>query len=55
MRYAFPTHYFGAWGTMFTQNTYSREVLVGIIVQVAYLIVVGALAVVWFDHKDIRS
>ena len=40
---------------MFTQNTYSREMLVGIIVQVAYLVVVGAVAVAWFDHKDIRS
>ncbi|MEO8267074.1 MAG: ABC transporter permease subunit [Ilumatobacteraceae bacterium] len=55
VRYAFPTHYFGAWEAMFTQNTYSREMLVGIIVQVAYLVVVGAVAVVWFDHKDIRS
>jgi ABC-2 type transport system permease protein len=55
VRYAFPTHYFDAWETMFTQNTYSREMIVGIIVQVAYLVVVGAVAVVVFDRKDIRS
>ena len=51
----FPTHYFGAWETMFTQNTYSPEMLVGIIVQLAYLVVVGTVALVWFDRKDIRS
>ena len=55
VRSAFPTHYFGAWETMFTQNTYSPEMLVGIIVQLAYLVVVGTVALVWFDRKDIRS
>jgi ABC-2 type transport system permease protein len=55
VRYAFPTHYFDAWETMFTDNTYSREMVVGIIVQVAYLAVVGTVAVVWFNRKDIRS
>ena len=34
VRYAFPTHYFDAWETMFTDNTYSREMMVGIVVQV---------------------
>jgi ABC-2 type transport system permease protein len=55
VRYAFPTHYLDAWETMFTQNTYSREMIVGIVVQIAYLVVVGAIAVVVFDRKDIRS
>ena len=55
VRYAFPTHYLDAWETMFTQNTYSREMLVGIVVQVAYLAVVGSAAVVIFNRKDIRS
>jgi hypothetical protein len=40
---------------MFTQNTYSREMLVGIIVQLSYLVVVGTCAAVWFNRKDIRS
>ena len=40
---------------MFTQNTYSKEMIVGIVVQVAYLVVVGAVAIVVFDRKDIRS
>ncbi len=44
-----------AWETMFTQNTYSHDMLVGVIVQLAYLVVVGAVAVSWFDRKDIRS
>jgi ABC-2 type transport system permease protein len=55
VRYAFPTHYFDAWETMFTDNTYSREMVVGIVVQIAYLVVVGAAAVVFFNRKDIRS
>ncbi len=55
VRYAFPTHYIDAWETMFTENTYSREMLVGIVVQVAYLVVVGAVAIVFFNRKDIRS
>ena len=55
VRYAFPTHYFDAWETMFTANTYSREMLVGIVVQVVYLVVVGAAAMVFFNRKDIRS
>jgi ABC-2 type transport system permease protein len=55
VRYAFPTHYFDAWETMFTDNTYSREMVVGIIVQLAYLAVVGTIAIVWFNRKDVRS
>ena len=55
VRYAFATHYFDAWETMFTDNTYSREMAVGIAVQLAYVVVVGAVAVVWFNRKDIRS
>ncbi len=55
VRYAFPTHYLDAWETMFTQNTYSKEMIVGIVVQVAYLVVVGAVAIAVFDRKDIRS
>ena len=55
VRYAFPTHYFDAWETMFTDNTYSREMMVGIVVQAAYLVVVGAAAIIWFNRKDIRS
>lgn len=55
VRYGFPTHYFSAWETMFTENTYSREMFVGVIVQVAYLVVVGGVAVTWFRRKDIRS
>jgi ABC-2 type transport system permease protein len=55
VRYAFPTHYLDAWQTMFTANTYSREMVVGIAVQLAYLVVFGAAAAWWFGRKDIRS
>ena len=55
VRYGFPTHYFDAWETMFTDNTYSREMVVGIVVQAAYVLVVGTAAVLYFNRKDIRS
>jgi ABC-2 type transport system permease protein len=55
VRYLFPTHYLGAWQSMFTQNTFSNDLVAGIAVQVAYLVVFGAIAVIWFRRKDIRS
>ena len=55
VRYGFPTHYLGAWETMFTQNTYSRDMFTGIIVQLVYLVVFGAVATVYFKRRDIRS
>lgn len=55
VRYAFPTHYLSAWDRMFTQNTYSRDLLAGVIVQLAYLAVFGGAALLWFKRKDIRS
>jgi len=55
LRYGFPTHYFGAWETMFTDNAYSRDMVTGIIVQVAYMVVFGGLAIAYFRRKDIRS
>lgn len=55
VRYGFPTHYFDAWETMFTDNTYSREMAVGLAVQAVYLVVVLAAAVMYFNRKDIRS
>jgi ABC-2 type transport system permease protein len=55
VRYLFPTHYFNAWETMFTENRYSHDMVTGIISQLVYLAVFGTLAVVWFRRKDIRS
>ncbi|CAB4364692.1 unannotated protein [freshwater metagenome] len=55
VRYAFPTYYSDAWTKMFTDNTYSQDMLAGIIVQVAYLVVFGTISVLWFQRKDIRS
>jgi ABC-2 type transport system permease protein len=55
LRYGFPTHYIDAWQSMFTQNRYSHDMIAGIVVQVAYFVVFGAIAVVWFRRKDIRS
>lgn len=54
-RYGFPTHYLGAWETMFTQNTYSRDMIAGVVVQLCYLVVFGTAALLWFKRKDIRS
>lgn len=55
VRYAFPTHYSEAWEPMFRDNVYSKEMLVGIIVQVAYFVVFGTLALVAFKRRDIKS
>jgi ABC-2 type transport system permease protein len=55
IRYVFPTHYMGAWQSMFTENRYSQDMVAGIIVQLAYLAVFGTLAIVQFRTKDIRS
>ena len=55
LRYGFPTHYIDAWQSMFTQNQYSHDMIAGIVVQLVYLAVFGAIAVVWFRRKDIRS
>ncbi|TML11943.1 MAG: hypothetical protein E6G39_12695 [Actinobacteria bacterium] len=55
IRYGFPTHYLDAWQSMLTLNHYSRDMIAGIIVQLAYLIVFGAAAVFWFNRSDIRS
>jgi ABC-type transport system involved in multi-copper enzyme maturation permease subunit len=40
---------------MFTQDRYSQDLLAGVVVQLVYLVVFGAAAVVWFRRKDIRS
>ena len=55
VRYGFPTHYLDTWQTMITQNTFAHDMLAGIIVQVAYLVVFGSAAVWWFSRKDIVS
>jgi ABC-2 type transport system permease protein len=55
VRYLFPTHYFNAWETMFTDNRYSHDMITGVISQLVYLAVFGTAAIVWFRRKDIRS
>jgi ABC-2 type transport system permease protein len=55
IRYAFPTHYMGAWQSMFTDNQYSSDMIVGIVVQLAYLVVFGVAALIRFRTMDIRS
>ena len=55
IRLGFPTHYLGAWESMFTENRYSHDMIAGILVQLAYFVVFGAMAIVWFRRKDIRS
>ncbi|HEY1278751.1 MAG TPA: ABC transporter permease subunit [Acidimicrobiales bacterium] len=55
IRYGFPTHYMGAWQSMFTDNQFSSDMLVGIVVQLAYLVVFGTAAIIRFRTMDIRS
>ena len=42
VRYVFPTHYLDAWESMFTDNRYSHDMIAGIVVQLAYLVVFGS-------------
>ncbi len=55
VRYGFPTHYLDAWETMLTQNQYSRDMIAGVVVQLAYIAAFGTAAMLWFKRKDIRS
>jgi ABC-2 type transport system permease protein len=55
IRYAFPTHYVDAWEPMFSGNRYPHDMVTGVIVQLAYLVVFGGAALWWFRRKDIRS
>jgi ABC-2 type transport system permease protein len=55
IRYLFPTHYLDSWQSMFTDNSYSHDMVTGVIVQVGYLVVFGSAALWWFRRKDIRS
>ena len=51
IRYGFPTHYMSAWQSMFTENRYSQDMIAGIVVQLAYLVVFGTAAVLWFRSQ----
>ena len=51
IRYGFPTHYMSAWQSMFTENPYSHDMVVGIVVQLAYLAVFGTAALLWFRRR----
>jgi ABC-2 type transport system permease protein len=55
IRYGFPTHYLTSWQPLLTENRWSGDMVAGVVVQVAYLVVFGAAAIVWFRRKDIRS
>ena len=55
VRYAFPTHYLDSWSSMFTENRFSHDMVAGVVVQLAYLVVFGTAALLWFRRKDIRS
>jgi ABC-2 type transport system permease protein len=55
IRYALPTHYSDAWQSLFVSNQFSHDLIAGIVVQMIYFVVFGALALWWFGRKDIRS
>jgi ABC-2 type transport system permease protein len=55
VRYGFPTHYLASWEPMFTENRYPHDMLVGIVVQVVYVVVFVTAASIWFGRKDIKS
>lgn len=45
---ALPTHYLNSWQTLFTANMFTTDLFAGVMVQLAYLAVFGALAITWF-------
>jgi len=55
IRYGFPTHYQDSWQSMLIDNRFSHDMVAGIVVQVAYVVVFGGAALIWFRRKDIRS
>ena len=55
LRYGFPTHYLDAWRSMFTANSFSRDMIAGGVVQLCWASVFAVAATVSFRRKDIRS
>jgi ABC-2 type transport system permease protein len=55
LRDGLPTHYLSSWRSMFTDNSYSGDMIFGIVVQLVYLVVFGTVALVYFQRKDIKS
>ena len=55
IRNTLPTHYMTSWQSIFTENLYSPDLKIGVIVQVAWFAVMTLAAVLWFKRKDIRS
>jgi ABC-2 type transport system permease protein len=57
IRYGLPTHYFDAWTTLFTDPSRgpTADMLRGALLQVAYVLVFGAIAWRYFRRKDILS
>lgn len=55
IRYAFPTHYGDVWQQIFTRDHFPHDLVVGVAVQLAWLVVFAIAAAVWFTRKDIRS
>jgi ABC-type transport system involved in multi-copper enzyme maturation permease subunit len=40
---------------MLTQNHFPKDMIAGIVVQLAYIVAFGIAAVLWFKRKDIHS
>lgn len=55
LRYGLPTRYLNSWRPMLTRDAFPHDMLVGVGVQVAYLVVFAAAAVWWFRRKDVHA
>jgi len=54
IRNVFPTHYFDAWNSLFTGGQ-TTDMIRGLLVQLAYVVVAGTVAWWWFRRKDVLS
>lgn len=55
VRYFLPTHYWSMWSTLFFEWTSTSQMIRGAVLQLAYVLLFGAVARWWFNRKDILS
>jgi ABC-2 type transport system permease protein len=55
IRYVLPTHYFDTWVDLLTRGEWHADLWRGVLLQLVYVAVFFAVALVWFRRKDIKS
>ncbi len=55
IRYAFPTHYFDSWDSLFTPAGAGSDMVRGALLPIAYVLLFCGIGYWWFRRKDILS